>query len=182
MSGIDWEGNPEATHFDPVDQNFLREVGSALLLFNKNKGWTVPVHTSYGFTIEDCHRPLIKRPEWDGEGPPPVGTICEVLWNESRLEYFKTKVFGINEHGQPIHRFEEGPKKYEFQADVLRTASGTQVFMPLKTPEQIEEEERSDFVRTLIKDLKIGLGSEYNAYYEIGEELYRLGYRKQEAS
>lgn len=70
---IDWSGNPEATHFDPVDQNFLREVGSALLLFNKNKGWTVSVHTSYGFTIEDCNRPLIKRPELDGEDLPPEG-------------------------------------------------------------------------------------------------------------
>lgn len=79
---IDWSGNPEATHFDPVDQNFLREVGSALLLFNKKKGWTVPVHTSYGVTIEDCHRPLIKRPELDSEDLPPEGA----QWFEPETE------------------------------------------------------------------------------------------------
>ena len=56
MSGIDWEGNPEATHFDPVDQNFLRDVGEALLLFNIKRGWTVPLHTAYGLRL--MHRGL----------------------------------------------------------------------------------------------------------------------------
>ena len=79
---------------------------------------------------------------WYGEGLPPVGAICKVLWNESRMEYLITKVFGVNEHGQPIHRFDEGPKKYQYQADVLRTASGTQVFRPIRTAEQVAAEER----------------------------------------
>lgn len=121
---------------------------------------------------------------WNGDGPPPVGTVCEVLWNESRLEYFKTKVFGINEHGQPIHRFEEGPKKYEFQADVLRTASGTQVFMPLKTPEQIAAEERLGHIATLVQHICADGAFDVDdpEVTAAAAKIYDAGYRKQEAS
>lgn len=181
MSEIDWAKHPEATHFDPVDHNFLREVGHALLIFNVKLGWTVPIHTLYGVTITDCHRPLIRRPEWDGEGPPPVGTLCEVLWNESRSEYLKTKIFGINEHGQPIHRFEEGPKKYQYQADVLRTVSGTQVFRPLKTPEQIAMEKREAAIRAMVEVL--GATPEtLDQISKICGALYDANYRQQQTS
>ncbi|MDM9556024.1 hypothetical protein QU926_20640 [Pseudomonas asiatica] len=134
---------------------------------------------------EDWIRPGLAP--WDGEGPPPVGTVCEVLWNESRLEYLKTKIFGINEHGQPIHRFEEGPKKYEYQADVLRTDSGTQVFMPLKTPEQIAADEREQEVKDLYYTINWGESPEH--WSHVGDvrkadyaKAIDAGYRKQEAS
>jgi hypothetical protein len=91
--------------------------------------------------------------EWDGSGRPPAGTICEVLWNESRMEYLKTKVFGVNEHGQPIHRFDEGPKKYQYQADALRTASGTKTFRPVRTAEQVAAEEREKSVNEALSIL-----------------------------
>ena len=68
---------------------------------------------------------------------PPVGTVCEVLWNEGRMEYLRTKVFGVNEHGQPIHRFDEGPNKFEYQADPLVTILGTRVFRPIRTERDV---------------------------------------------
>lgn len=111
---------------------------------------------------------------WDGVGLPPVGTVCEVLWNESLVEYLRTKVFGVNEHGQPIHRFDEGPKKYQYQADVLRTASGTQVFRPIRTAEQIAAEEREKAVNDMVSSL-----GRFNSIYEACGMLYDENYRKQ---
>lgn len=83
---------------------------------------------------------------WNGEGLPPVGTVCEALWNRSSKTYYKTKVFGVNEHGQPIHRWEEGPKKFEYQASPLKSVIGSPVFRPILTPEQIEAERRERIV------------------------------------
>lgn len=76
--------------------------------------------------------------DWYERGElPPVGTVCEVLWNEGRMEYLRTKVFGVNEHGQPIHRFDEGPRKFQYQADPLVTILGTKVFRPIRTDHRV---------------------------------------------
>jgi hypothetical protein len=86
---------------------------------------------------------------WNGEGLPPVGTVCEALWNEASKTYYKTTVFGVNEHGQPIHRWEEGPEKFEYQASPLKSVIGSPVFRPIRTPEQIEAERRERIVDRL---------------------------------
>lgn len=87
---------------------------------------------------------------WNGEGLPPVGTVCEALWNEASKTYYKTTVFGVNEHGQPIHRWEEGPEKFEYQASPLKSVIGSPVFRPIRTPEQIEAERRELVVNELV--------------------------------
>ena len=133
----------------------------------------------------DIPNSLVERPKkqeaWDGEGLPPVGTVCEVLWNESRMEYLITKVFGVNEHGQPIHRFDEGPKKYQYQADVLRTASGTQVFRPIKTAEQLAEEEKVAAIAEMRAVLMAASDRKSVTLVErlATVALYDAGYRKQ---
>lgn len=124
--------------------------------------------------LADHFRPV----EWDGLGMPPVGTVCEVLWNESRVEYLRTKVFGVNEHGQPIHRFDEGPKKYQYQADVLSTASGTQVFRPIRTAEQVAAEER----KAGVDEMMAVFDSNFEGCRRDGiEAIWDAGYRKQVA-
>ncbi|MGH8463798.1 MAG: hypothetical protein ACRESP_13965, partial [Pseudomonas sp.] len=95
MSDINWASCPEATHFDPIDKNFLREVGEALLLFNIKRGWTAPIYTAYGLRIEDCQRPLLKRPSWNGEGLPTAGETIERLdinanWVDAAVMYVGT--------------------------------------------------------------------------------------------
>ncbi|WP_081782146.1 hypothetical protein [Pseudomonas sp. CHM02] len=118
---------------------------------------------------------------WTGEGLPPVGTVCEVLWNESRMEYLRTKVFGVNEHGQPIHRFDEGPKKYMYQADVMVTTTGTKVFRPIRTPEQIEQQELREALEDLAPHIAGYMGRDDPAAVDVGLAAYLLdhGYRKQ---
>jgi len=92
-------------------------------------------------SIEDNQDQVLTQQQdngWFERGElPPVGTVCEVLWNEGRMEYLRTKVFGVNEHGQPIHRFDEGPNKFEYQADPLVTILGTRVFRPIRTERDV---------------------------------------------
>lgn len=141
-------------------------------------GVTIKMYPAY--KAKSPERPK-KQGAWDGEGLPPVGTVCEVLWNESRMEYLITKVFGVNEHGQPIHRFDEGPKKYQYQADVLRTASGTQVFRPIKTAEQLAEEEKVAAIAEMQAVVMAASGCTVSTISECLAivALYEAGYRKQ---
>jgi hypothetical protein len=114
-----------------------------------------------------------KQPDnsWFERGElPPAGAVCEVLWNEGRMEYLRTKVFGVNEHGQPIHRFDEGPKKFEYQADPLVTVLGTRVFRPIRTERELAIEEMT----AIMKGATTGL-----VLFEDGAaKLYDAGYRK----
>lgn len=179
---IDWSKAPEgATHKDPDTDCFYKLVKD---IWHMICGDGESVVSASLYNGETKPSDLIGRPNkqdsWYGEGLPPVGTVCEVLWNESRVEYLRTKVFGVNEHGQPIHRFDEGPKKYQYQADVLRTASGTQVFRPIRTAEQVAAEEREK----AIEEMVFGVcgcepdGGNTSAFMVCGF-LYDAGYRKQ---
>lgn len=139
---IDWSKCPEATHFDPVDQNFLREIDHALLLFNNKNGWMVPMYTQYGVTIEECHRPLIKRAAWNGEGTPPAGTVCEM----HRETYFEID-------WQPVTLLCVGKAKAFFRdkdghewSRPIRELS----FRPIRTPEQIAADKRLHEIRNAL--------------------------------
>lgn len=180
MSKIDWARCPEATHFDPVDQNFLREVGEALLLFNNTRGWTVPLYTAYGLRIEDCHRPLIKRPEWSGEGLPSAGETVERLdinanWVNSLVMYVGTdRVVLRDPSGQ-----EFVPKLQE-----LADSSEFKRFRPARTAEQLSAEQKAaEDRKRLIDEMYQGLShSNASETRRICAEIFDKGYRKQEAS
>lgn len=120
----------------------------------------------------------VLRPQpWTGEGLPPVGTVCESMWNESRDEWLKAKVFGVNEHGQPIFRWEEGVEKYEYQASPLLGNRGKPYFRPIRTPEQIKAQEREAEIETLRVLLSKVACDDYNAAVAV----FEAGYRKQVA-
>ena len=121
-------------------------------------------------------RPVSAEEPWNGEGLPPVGTVCESTWNESRDEWFKAKVFGVNEHGQPIFRWEEGPKKYEYQASPLSGFHGKPHFRPIRTPEQIAAEERLIAIQAMVDES--GFDGETDNVWPSMEALYNAGYRK----
>ena len=142
MSGIDWSKAPAGTtHAKPTLAAFywLKEHdGTWWWRVDSSKYWGM-------FVPDDAEFPLyIPRPSpaWNGDGLPPVGEVCEALWHESRNEWLKTKVFGVNEHEQPVHRWEEGPKKFDYQASPLTGFGGKPYFRPIRTPEQIAEDNR----------------------------------------
>jgi hypothetical protein len=183
---IDWSNHPEATHFDPVDQNFLRELDHALLIFNINKGWMVPLYAQYGVTIEDCNRPLIKRPEWKGEGLPPVGTVCEVVleregYRPNGLVGWKTgdKITCIahvviqgGDHLSPV-----------FFNRRLATFSGirSDCFRPIRTAEQIAAEKYEADVADLAEVMTGHRDRKGDCYLTLAKVILDAGYRKQVA-
>ncbi|HCG1294855.1 hypothetical protein [Pseudomonas aeruginosa] len=188
---IDWSKAPSsATHYLPEQKDlgweacWYKKDGDKWLVMNCARlekrchmEWVVDYSEVDKFVPLLVPRSAFSS-EWNGQGLPPVGTVCEVLWSESRLEYLKAKVFGVNEHGQPIFRFEEGPKKFEYQADPLRTASGTQVFRPVRTLEQIAAEEREAGISDM-QTITDGAGP---TVYAKLSALYDAGYRRQESS
>lgn len=119
---------------------------------------------------------MIPRPTpWNGTGLPPVGTVCEAIWNEASDTWLKVKVFGANEHGQPIFRWEEGPKIYEYQASPLHGPHGTAYFRPIRTPEQIAADQRKRAIDAMQRIVSSG-----DPHYDrkVCETLYDAGYRK----
>lgn len=120
----------------------------------------------------ETYIPIQAEPEWSGEGLPPVGTICESMWNEAADKWLKAKVFGSNEHGQPIFRWEEGSKKYEYQASPLSGHRGNPYFRTIRTPEQIAAEKRD----AAIKEMQRLVGSCNTFPFA---DLYDYGYRLQ---
>ncbi|MGN8259472.1 hypothetical protein ACLEJW_09080 [Pseudomonas sp. SMSB3] len=179
MKDPNWAECPEATHFDPVDQNFLREVGEALLLFNNKRGWIVPTYTAYGLRIEECQRPLLKRPAWNGEGLPVVGETIERLdinanWVDAVVMYVGTDRVALRDpSGQ-----EFVPKLHE-----LTESSDFKRFRPVRTAEQIDAEQRAaENRKRQIDDMYQGLShSNASETRRICAELFDKGYRKQEA-
>lgn len=168
---IDWSKHPEATHFDPVDQNFLRELDHALLIFNINKGWTVPLGTQYGVTIEDCNRPLIKRPEWSGEGLPPVGTMCEI--RSHKLNEFSPATIKFASRNVVVWDWEAEPA-----LNGLCTAYAHAIeIRPIRTAEQIAAEERKAEISAL-EDLIVNHWESLNVH-DLATTIYDAKYRKQ---
>lgn len=115
-------------------------------------------------------------PAWSGEGKPPVGGLIEALWSASRDVWLKTIVFSFDEHGQPIHRWEEGPKKYEYQATPLvGMGSNKPYFRPIRTPEQIAEDDRE----VAIKEMTANYAKDSGVLAGWAAYVYdTLGYRK----
>lgn len=167
---IDWSKHPEATHFDPVDQNFLRELDHSLLMFNINKGWTVPLHTQYGVTIEDCNRPLIKRPEWDGTGLPPAGAVCEI--RSHKLNDFSPATIKFASRNVVVWDWGAEPA-----LNGLCTAYAHAIeIRPIRTAEQIAAIKRKKAIGEMIDIYK----SNYEGHVADGcQALYDAGWRKQ---
>ncbi len=96
----------------------------------------VSVHANYATHTNspinsDCK---IVQSEWNGEGLPPVGTVCE--WKEKTgFSWVKATVLFITDSSVVMQR-EDG---FEWQMLTKRT-----VFRPIRTTEQIAAEERTN--------------------------------------
>lgn len=120
-------------------------------------------------------------PAWSDEGKPPVGELIEALWSESGDVWLKTIVFAFNEHGQPIHRWEEGQKKYEYQASPLvGMGSNKPYFRPIRTPEQIAADERKSEITFMASCIAHSNCRHAPTDHDIAAaaHLHYLGYRK----
>ena len=145
---IDWSKAPEgSTHFDPLDRNHLKQDGKNAMMWNLMVGW-VEKGWQYPDDLSTMDR-LLLRPQWGGEGLPPVGALCELRclplggWGKAVIKYIsKTQcvwvwicegvAFGIDLASIPV------PEMMEFRL--------------IPTAEQIAADEREAAIRQLLKD------------------------------
>ncbi|MDI4168213.1 hypothetical protein QK414_35355 [Pseudomonas aeruginosa] len=177
---IDWSKAPEgATHWEPTGPEFhegwMRKVGdkwSYWLEGSKVWGLSGPaccVSAEREATFE-------ARPQetWDGQGLPPVGTVCIVephntMWGFSSTSGYERKILAY--YGEYVWLgHAETP---------LETTRIDKVdFRPIRSPEQIAAEERSkecDRIFVILSSVE----REGNRS-DMAEALYDAGYRRQE--
>jgi hypothetical protein len=130
---IDWNEAPEATHYDPTDRNFLKQVCGVSLVWHHGKGWAYH-YGQYPQNLTNLGR-LIVRPEqvaWTGEGLPPVGIEIEALLpGLGSTTYFWQRAKVV--HGSLSDSTGE---VLVFSLETSRPA-WVDEFRPIRTPEQI---------------------------------------------
>jgi len=129
--------------------------------------------------VDALNTPLAIKEEWDGEGLPPVGTVCKI-GKGPHHEYvarFAGREAQVIAHsqgvsGDPVAVFSCLMDDNEYEYHALVDYPGN--FVRLHTPEQIAAEERKAGIEEMRKTLTIGRGTDWAAF------LYDAGYRKQE--
>jgi hypothetical protein len=169
MKEIDWSKAPEgATQYDCGSQwPWEKVLGEDLYYYSDSAKWTLV--SGYAARC-DARMGLIKRPmdaPWNGEGLPPVGTVCEIQqeiwsdanWQKVTIKYASTEYF-ITEDGA-------GQQHWHARSVQLR---------PIRTPEQIAADERSLVIDDMVKAL--GMENPGTAEYIRCGLIYDAGYRK----
>lgn len=107
--------------------------------------------------------------EWDGQGLPPVGTVCEV--KRSDLKWYPCEIFAIRGK-EALFDLDEG------HADCWDSGDAS-LFRPRRTPEQIAAEEREKEIDDLCAQIVWHYGAPKMAehYHELAVALHAKGYR-----
>lgn len=121
----------------------------------------------------ETYIPIKAEPEWTGEGLPPVGIECEVLWDSLTPSYQTCKIIGHDE-GRAVFRYTSGPEKGGYGSDTVGTIGRliSKTFRPIRTPDQIAAEKRD----AAIKEMQRLVGSCNTFPFA---DLYDYGYRLQ---
>ncbi|MBH9437772.1 hypothetical protein N1F33_19215 [Pseudomonas aeruginosa] len=178
---IDWSKAPEGSNkagFTGPDNylQFYRIPGmfGDYDYWSEGRGWL-------GSEFPTCANYLFERPakvEWDGQGLPPVGTVCEHYGTADDLAWLEVEVIGHgNVDGRNVAFFRYGTGSPRFTVS-YSTANN---FRPIRTPEQVAAEERAQAVKAMLAldpphDNGLGLTSRQ----QFCEILYDHGYRRQE--
>lgn len=180
---IDWSTAPEgATHWEPKGTEF-------------GEGWMKKVGNEWSYWLEgsevwagvwaDCfvsaerEATFEARPQetWNGQGLPPVGTVCEHYGTADDLAWLEVEVIGHgNVDGRNVAFFRYGTGSPRFTVS-YSTANN---FRPIRTPEQIAAEERRNSILHLANIL-IDSRGQCNEYSQ-AEAIFDAGYRRQESS
>ncbi|HHJ1495621.1 TPA: hypothetical protein ACQGQ1_000955 [Pseudomonas aeruginosa] len=105
---------------------------------------------------------------WNGQGLPPVGTVCEYL--DANLEWYEVEIFGIDKAQRRIFAS-------PWMTIPYMGCSAPECFRPSRTPEQIAAEEREKAISEMFGTLQ---QSPWASTLKRCEILYDAGYRRQE--
>ena len=164
LTEVDWHNAPEgATHYNA--ECFCPWLKETPPSYFNSSDWV-----EYGsHAYEDHFNNAIKRPqvmtikEWGGKGGvPPIGTVCEYYCSERNkwrmcaiVAYYFADVVAIDVLGRTAVFLPNG------------------LFRPVKTSEQIAEEERLSAIHEMI-----ALVGHCSTYADVMGVLYDAGYRK----
>ena len=168
---VDWSKAPEgATHYNECCTcPWLKDSPASYF----RDGWVE--YCSSG-DYKDHFINAVKRPqemkneemenkEWSGMSLPPVGTRCEYFWAEGD-EWRKCEVVAY--HLSRVVAVDT--------SDGSAVCQRVGLFRPIKTPEQIAEEERLQAI-----DEMLGLVDCHSTFGDVMGALYDAGYRKTES-
>ncbi|ATG86294.1 hypothetical protein [Pseudomonas phage IME180] len=170
---IDWSTAPDgATHWEPTSPDFhegwMKKEGNKWFYWGKgSEAWFHKPR--YCNVSAEREATFEARPQesWDGQGLPPVGTVCE--WHESDgWAYTESKVVAYTDDGLFVCMQKPGQRP-----EVLRIDNCE--FRPVRTPEQIAAEEREKAISEMVAAIGSPWPGTFKRFCEI---LYDAGYRK----
>ena len=183
---IDWSKAPEdATH-----------VNRSGIFFKFDENLNARFYSGFRWCGNGCKRgdydtigELIERPKkkdaWDGGGDdlPPIGIVCEHAAADNKLDseegqWFKVEIIAHHKFNNDEYKCAVWVSGYE----ISYSSSGSH-FRPIKTAEQLEEEEKKKAIDDMqriyeesMPDYSSRLG---HASRPAIKALYEAGYRKQ---
>ncbi|WP_305826884.1 hypothetical protein [Pseudomonas aeruginosa] len=170
---IDWDKAPEGTTHYHIgeDINPWRKI-EGTVAYEHYRGKWLRVNSFNEGCMPGYYAP-IPQETWDGQGLPPVGTVCE--WHESDgWAYTESKVVAYTDDGLFVCMQKPGRRPEVLRIDNFE-------FRPVRTLEQIAAEEREKAIDAML-DLdpphENGLG--LTSRRQFCETLYDAGYRRQE--
>ncbi|HHZ8769584.1 TPA: hypothetical protein ACWL5R_002473 [Pseudomonas aeruginosa] len=190
---IDWSNAPEgATHWEPAGHEFsegwmLKEGNDWFYWSKVSQQWFYD-HTSCDVSAER-EATFEARPQeaWDGQGLPPVGTVCEYRCPDNSCEPKDWTVVHVLAHAN------HGSDTAMLLAEDVSGEPGTmygriwipRTCRPLRTPEQIAAEEREQAVQEMLALDEYPHGQDRGGMMSRADfcrVLYDAGYRRQESS
>ncbi|ALP47830.1 TPA: hypothetical protein L5597_004152 [Pseudomonas aeruginosa] len=165
---IDWTKAPEGTTHYHIgeDINPWRKI-EGTVAYEHYRGKWLRVNSFNEGCMPGYYVP-IPQETWDGQGLPPVGTVCEVKHRDIgwvRCEIVAHKSFSCGGLTHAIAWIDE---------NTLDQSQGLR-FRQLRTPEQIAAEEREKAVGDMAMSIQ-GVPYQYPTLYA----LFDAGYRRQE--
>ncbi|MDD1859182.1 hypothetical protein, partial [Pseudomonas aeruginosa] len=167
-----WNTAPEgATHWEPrgivFGEGWMKKAGNEWSYWLEGSEVWAGVWADC-FVSAEREATFEARPKeaWDGQGLPPVGTVCEyrhMIWPE----YRPCEIRYISE--ESLVAYDDAQEQFYRTCDML--------FRPIRTPEQIAAEEREKAVGDMAMSIQ-GVPYQYPTLYA----LYDAGYRRQESS
>ncbi|BAG75037.1 hypothetical protein [Pseudomonas phage PAJU2] len=166
---IDWSKAPEGTtHYHIAeDINPWRKIEGTVAYEHYSGKW-LRVNSFNEGCMPGYYVP-IPQETWDGQGLPPVGTVCEyrhMIWPE----YRPCEIRYISE--ESLVAYDDAQEQFYRTCDML--------FRPIRTLEQIAAEEREKAALEMAALMSGHEDRSKDCFKVLGEILYDAGYRRQE--
>lgn len=161
---IDWSKAPEgATHYQLESKYPFRDYSEDQAKYWNGTSWEWMLAESQTVLAHVDHVPRPAAPAWNGEGLPPVGTVCELQdATEVRILAHTKRA------GAPV-------AVYQCTDSESIEAYTASFFRPIRTPEQIAAEEREAYINRMVEVLHARMG--HGSPFSVCEALYDEGLR-----